>query len=121
MNAGGKQTCLDIKKPFGEENQYIEINDCKGGKTLNQEWKVVYLDKAKAIETKGLNEEFGFHINRPFYIRSRMPMKRVLESIGANNITLKRWRKNVTAQQWWFDEKTKTVKNQQWKNYAMTG
>jgi hypothetical protein len=42
--------------------------------TNAQKWTVIYLDKAKATETKGLNEEFGFHINRPFYIRSRLPM-----------------------------------------------
>jgi hypothetical protein len=36
--------------------------------------------------------------NRPFYLRSRLPMKRVAEAIGANNVALKRWRKNVTGQ-----------------------
>jgi diphthamide synthase (EF-2-diphthine--ammonia ligase) len=37
---------------------------------LNQKWKVIYMDKAAKTETKGLNEEFGFHINRPFYLVS---------------------------------------------------
>jgi hypothetical protein len=85
----------------------------------NQKWKVVYLDQAKSAETKGLNEEFGFHINRPFYIRSRLPMQRVVECHGANNLWLKRWRKNVTGQQFFFDEVSKTIRSQHWKNYAM--
>jgi len=108
---------LDVFQAKDEEGQKVELHNNNDGS--NQKWNVLYVDKADAIETKGLNEEFGFHINRPFYFRSRMPMKRVIESIGANNITLKRWRKNVTAQQWWFDEKSKTIHSQQWKNYAM--
>jgi hypothetical protein len=55
------------------------------------------VDKAKPVPSKGFNKEFGFHINRPFYIQSRMPMQRIAECIGASNVTLKNWRKNVTA------------------------
>jgi hypothetical protein len=52
------------------------MNTENGNKSnnANQRWKIIYLDKAEAIRTKGFNKEFGFHINRPFYIRSRMPM-----------------------------------------------
>jgi hypothetical protein len=75
----------------------------------SQKWKIVYLENADKFKTEGFSEEFGFHINRPFYIRSRLPMKRVAECIGNNNIILKRYRKNVPAQQWYFDGKTKTV------------
>jgi hypothetical protein len=85
----------------------------------NQRWKGVYLDKAEDTQTKGLNEDFGFHINRPFYFRSRLPMKRVVECIGANNLVLKRWRKNVTQQQFFFDGVSKTIRSQTWKNYGM--
>jgi len=53
------------------------------------------LDKAAKTETKGLNEEFGFHINRPFYIVSELPMNRVVEMLGGTNVVLKRWRKNA--------------------------
>jgi len=55
----------------------------------------LYLDTKKKAETKGLNEEFGFHINRPFYLVSELPFNRVAESIGANNMVLKRWRNNA--------------------------
>jgi len=46
-------------------------------------------------------------------------MKRVAECIGANNVTLKKWRKNVAAQQWFFDPVTKTLKNNYWKSYSL--
>jgi len=79
----------------------------------------LYVDKAKPVATKGFNKEFGFHINRPFYIESRLPMGRVAECIGANNVQLKNWRKNVAAQQWFFDPVAKTLKNNYWKSYSL--
>jgi hypothetical protein len=52
-------------------------------------WKIVYADKAEKIRTKGHNEYFNFDINRPFFLVSRMPMKRVMECVGASNIVMK--------------------------------
>jgi hypothetical protein len=46
----------------------------------------MYLDKAKGPQTKGLNKEWGFHVNRPFYIISKLPFNRVVECHGANNV-----------------------------------
>jgi len=68
---------------------------------------------------KGKNEDFGFHVNRPFYIVSRLPMWRVVQAQGNNNIALNRWVKNRAAQQWWFDPVSKTIRSQHWKNYCM--
>jgi len=100
--------CLDVYQGKDVEGQKVQVHNRHNG--ANQRWKVRYVDTVKT-ETKGLNEEFGFHINRPFYIVSELPFNRVAESIGANNITLKRWRKNVLAQQWYFDEVSKTIRS----------
>jgi hypothetical protein len=40
-----------------------------------------------------------------------MPMKRVIEAINANNMVIKKYRKNVTAQQFYFDAVSKTIKS----------
>jgi hypothetical protein len=48
-----------------------------------------------------------------------MPMRRIAECHGANNVWLKRWRKNVAAQQWFFDEVSKTIKNNYWKSHSL--
>jgi bacillopeptidase F (M6 metalloprotease family) len=85
----------------------------------NQRWKVVYLDKAKKEPTSGLNEEFGFYINRPFYLISRLPMRRVAQCHGANNIALNRWLKNRKDQMFVFDGVSKTIRSHNWKNNAM--
>jgi len=77
------------------------------------------LDKAEKTATKGLNEEFGFYINRPFYLVSQLPFNRVVEMLGGTNVVLKRWRKNATQQQFWFDEVSKTLRNNHWKNYCL--
>jgi mRNA-degrading endonuclease HigB of HigAB toxin-antitoxin module len=50
---------------------------------------------------------------------SQLPFNRVAEMHGNTQVNLKRWRKNVRQQQWWFDEVTKTVRNNYWKNYAL--
>jgi hypothetical protein len=91
---------IEVTNRKDEEGTAVIVNNVNGNNSnnANQKWKIVYLDKAEAIRTKGFNKEFGFHINRPFYIRSRMPMQRVAECHGANNVWLKRWRKNTNAQ-----------------------
>jgi hypothetical protein len=67
-----------------------------------------------------MNEEFGFYINRPFYMRSRMPMKRVATMHGNHWIYLRRWTPaHKTHSQWRFDEKTKTLFNMWHTNYVM--
>jgi hypothetical protein len=96
-----------------------QAKDLEGQKTVvwnrhngaNQRWKVLYLDKKSKMETKGLNEEFGFHINRPFYFVSQLPFNRVAETPSATNVVLKRWRNNWIRQQFYFDEKTKTIRS----------
>ena len=79
----------------------------------------MYTDKAEKEPTKGVDKDFGFHINRPFYIRSRLPMQRVVECISASNATIKKYVKNRKAQQWIFDGVSKTISNINWKNYSL--
>jgi hypothetical protein len=57
-------------------------------------WNVEYLDKSRGEQTKGLNKDFGLHINRPFYLVSKLPFNRVAECHGASYISIKRWRNN---------------------------
>jgi hypothetical protein len=39
--------------------------------------------------------------------------------LGGTNMVLKRWRKNQRQQQFWFDEVSKTIRNNYWKNYCL--
>jgi hypothetical protein len=85
----------------------------------NQRWRVIYVDKSTAMKSKGYSSRFGFYINRPFYIRSRMPMRRVAESISGSRIVIKRWIKNRAAQRFWFDNTSKTIKSHHWKHVSI--
>jgi hypothetical protein len=71
----------------------------------------VYADKAQATRTKGFNEKYGFHINRPFYFVQRYPMKRVVQCHGAHHLRLNKLavNRNNIAQQFFFDEVSKTI------------
>jgi hypothetical protein len=62
-----------------------------------QRWKVVYVDEAEEEQDKGLNKEFGFHVNRPFYFRSRMLFHRVVDQHSNSWNYLRRWVKNRTS------------------------
>ena len=77
------------------------------------------MDKAPKIPKEGLNEDFGFYVNRPFYIVSRLPMKRVVQCHGATHVRLNRYIVNRKDQQYYFDPVSKTIRSNNWKNYAM--
>jgi hypothetical protein len=100
---------LDVYQGKDSEHQKVVVSKRHGRR--QQKWRVRYVDTVKT-QTKGLVGDFGFYANRPFYLRSRLPMQRVMECIGANNITLRRWRKNTKAQQFYFDPVSKTIKSQ---------
>jgi hypothetical protein len=102
--------CLDVTGSQDTEGQAVRVY----GRTnnANQRWKVLYQDQAGKIATKGLDKEFGFEINRPFYFVSNMPMKRVAECVGANNVILRRYVKNRLGQQFYFDGVSRTIRSQ---------
>jgi hypothetical protein len=102
--------CLEVTGNKDVEGQKVLV--AKRQDAANQRWKIVYLDKADKEQTKGLNKEYGMHIDRPFYLVSRLPMRRVVENVGANNVVLKRYVKGRSAQQFFFDQTSKTIRSQ---------
>jgi hypothetical protein len=87
------QKALDVHSAKDEEGRQVIAWRRHNG--ANQRWKIVYLDKAEKMQSEGLNKDFGMVCNRPFYFRSRLPMGRIAEMHGNNNVWLKRWRKNA--------------------------
>jgi hypothetical protein len=87
---------------------------------IYQKWNITYVDNAANFTTEGLDEQSGFEINRPFYIRSRMPMKRVITMHANRWIYLRRWNPaQAKHAQWRFDIKTKTLYNMHFSKYIM--
>jgi hypothetical protein len=89
INVGKDGKVLDVSGSRDVEGQAVQVHGNNGGK--NQKWNVVYLDKAPKVKNTGMNEEFGFFMNRPFYLQSRLPMRRVAECVGANNVVIRRY------------------------------
>jgi hypothetical protein len=56
---------------------------------------------------------------RPFYVRSRMGVRRVWECVSNAYVRHKRQVKNRKAQHWVFDQKSKTIQGNYWKNRAI--
>lgn len=77
----------------------------KNGSTA-QHWKIVYCNTIKD-RTTGFNEQFGFQINKPFFIISEMYMGYALHQNGHTYT----WNYKNTAQQWKFDEVSKTIRS----------
>jgi hypothetical protein len=73
---------LDILGAKDEEGQPVQM--FKRNKSKGQTWKLVYVDEAKAIKMTGTNEDFGFEVNKPFFIVSKMNMGRVMGHNGGS-------------------------------------
>lgn len=116
-NYGNNMRALDIPNSKDEEAMFLKV--AKPTQKTNQRWKVIYVDEAEKIATKGMNELFGFDVNRPFYLRSRLPMQRVVQCHGATHVRLNRWVKNNKAQQFFFEPVAKSINSNQWKTYIM--
>ena len=108
---------IDVFQNKDKEGQKVIMWKRHNG--WNQRWRVVYQDKHTKIQSKGYNKKFGFHIMRPFYFRSRMPLRRVVECVSNAYLRHKRWYKNRKAQQWVFNNKNKTIEGWYWKNRAI--
>lgn len=83
--------CLDVTSSKDEEGAAVGVQ--KRTNNLNQRWRVVYTDKS-TTQTKGLDKEFGFYLNRPFYIVSRLPTNRVIEYQGGSWVRIRQWQMN---------------------------
>jgi hypothetical protein len=57
--------------------------------SLNQRFTITYTDKEEKIATTGVNNQFGFHIGRPFYIITKLGSGRAIEVVGGRNLVLK--------------------------------
>jgi hypothetical protein len=103
---------LDVSGNVDKEGQKVHVWRRHNG--LNQRWRVVYVDSRAAMKKKGVNKNFGLQINRPFFVFSRMPMRRAIIA-GYGNYHLRvgqPWfNKNDKRYQFVFDQSSKTIRH----------
>jgi hypothetical protein len=95
---------LDVKGGKDAEGQTVWVWKRHNGK--NQKWRILYTADKGAERTSGENKNFGFDINEPFFVVSRMPMRRVIETNSGNIYLKRRYRMNhgyIKRQQFYFD------------------
>jgi len=120
-NTMGKVVSVADRKD--REAQPVHVLNKLGGRHPSQLWRVVYVDNLgdQAYTKKGKkNHTYGFLANELFYFRSRLPMQRVAECVGASNVTLKKWTKGRKAQQWKWDPISKTIRGNYWTSYVFS-
>jgi hypothetical protein len=118
---------VSIKDRKDEEGNAVWASVRIGGRHghPSQRWRISYLHLKDARDTytkKGSMSKrgFGFLANEPFYLRSKLPMQRVAECVGANNIVLKKWALNRKAQQFQFNPITKAIHGMYWTSYVFS-
>jgi hypothetical protein len=114
---------ISIKDRQDKETQPVVMDSRRN--QYSHMWRILYTNKmtgADAYTKKGKMSKrgFGFIADEPFYLRSKLPMQRVAECVGASNVTLKKWAKNRKAQQWRFDPVSKTIKGMYWTSYGFS-
>lgn len=99
---------MDVQSNKDIEGQNVLVWNKHGN--VNQRWRIVYVD-SKQDQTKGLNKDFGFFIDRPFYMVSRLSMKRGIAYRGGNDLAIRDIVDGSKDWKWTFDGKTKTIRS----------
>jgi len=106
VNEKGK--VFDVSGAVDAQNRQVIIWNKHGG--INQQWDIVYVNEWKGWPKKGeMNKDFGLYVERPFYVVSELPKHRYLDWIN-NNMVIKT-PNGFDTQKWYFDQKSRTIKN----------
>jgi hypothetical protein len=114
---------VTVKDQKDIEAQPVWVWNKYRGRNSSQIWKIVYTHQMgdEAYRKKGqMSKHFGFRVDETFFLRSRLPMQRVAECVGASNVSIKKWYKNRRAQEWRFDPVSKTIRNRNWTSYVFS-
>jgi hypothetical protein len=91
------------------EGQNVVVS--KKNWAINQKWQIRYVDQAEDSKNSGLYTPYQIYLGRPFVIRSRLPMQRVLTVVGGRNLVIKTHDRADQNQVFFLDPATKTIKS----------
>ena len=106
VNERGK--ILEVADGIDKEGSNIKVGEKNGGP--GQRWEVAYLDELAPDPKKGeLSREWGFYVERPFYVVSELDSHRYLDIVG-DNLVIKT-PNGFDTQKWTFDWQSRTIKS----------
>jgi hypothetical protein len=80
---------------------------------INQQFDIIYVDEMPDPPRRGeMNKDFGLRVGVPFHCVSGLAGGRYLQTLGRKMVI--KTPNGYDEQFWWFDQKTKTIKN--WKH-----
>jgi len=95
------------------DRQHNNIGFYRRHNHLNQQFDIVYVDEMPEPTARGeMDKDFGLRVEVPFHIKSGLPDGRYLQTLGRRMVI--KTPNGFDEQLWWFDIKSKTIKN--WKN-----
>jgi hypothetical protein len=106
QNERGK--VMDVHGNRDEENRDIIVWTKHG--RLNQQWDLIYKDQYPRDPKKGeLNKDFGFIVEKDFYIVTKLGSGRYLDIIDGRNIVIKT-RNGRNTQRWYFHQQSLSIR-----------
>jgi hypothetical protein len=103
------QRCLTVGQNSDSEGQDVIVQ--KKTFQISQKWNIIYVDQAEDNKTTGIYRPYEIHLGRPFIIRSRMPMQRVITVVNGRNIVIRTHNRAAQNQIFFLDPGTKTIKS----------
>lgn len=114
----------------GKDNRVLTVNgnnDAEGQDVIitkktfqiSQKWNIVYVDAAEDQKTSGIYKPYEIHLGRPFVIRSRLPMQRVITVVNGRNIVIRTHNRSDQNQIFFLDPGTKTIKSAAYKDKSI--
>jgi len=120
VNEKGK--VVEIAGGVDRENANIQVFKDLGSSKINQLWDLIYVDEMPKEPVKGeLSPKFGLIVETPFYIQSNHGQNRYVDLPATNLPQMVLKAKNGRKSQlWWFDQKTRTVRNEQFRHLTFS-
>ena len=99
---------LEVHSGIDTENRMVRMYSKNNGAA--QKWWIKYVDALAPEPKKGdLNKQYGLYVDRPFHIVASWGKRRYLDVVSRDMVI--KTPNGRKSQVWWFDQRTKTIKN----------
>jgi hypothetical protein len=99
---------MDVSNGVDAENRDIYMTKFHG--RTSQQWDLIYVKDWKGEPTTGeWNRDYGFIVNKDFYIISTLGRGRYIDYLGRNLVI--KTQNGRTSQKWYFHQPSRTVRS----------